>query len=266
MIRGKHWTTVLLIGMPGSLVTGCRATIDAMAHLLLLLIAALIVGAIAYGVTWVVTGRDNGLDPEEPDGRAVPLPITRPLTESDIQGVRFDVTLRGYRMDQVDAALRRSSYDLGYKDELIEVLEAELAAIRAGRTAEAEQLRVARESSQPPGRPTASPGPTGTRDPEWARILGDDPGSSGSDSRHDDAETGDSALSMSDSGGADSDEAAASTAGTSAADANASDASAADASVTDASAPDSPASSDHGGDGVGDIAGEDAPARANIAR
>jgi DivIVA domain-containing protein len=124
-----------------------------MAHVLLLLLGALVVGAVAYGVTWIVTGNDRGLDPEEPDGRAIPLPSTRPLTESDVETVRFDTTLRGYRMDQVDAALRRAAYDLGYKEELIEVLEAELAAIREGRTVEAETLRVARESSPATGRP-----------------------------------------------------------------------------------------------------------------
>jgi DivIVA domain-containing protein len=141
-----------------------------MRHLLLLLIAALVVGAVAYGITWVVTGRDAGLDPEEPDGRGVPLPTTRPLTETDIETVRFDTTLRGYRMDQVDAALRRAAYDLGYKEELIEVLEAEIAAIRAGRTEEAEELRQSRESAQPTGRPAASPA-----EDDWRAIREDEP-------------------------------------------------------------------------------------------
>jgi len=151
--------------MPGSLAGDRRATIDPMVHLLLLLLGALVVGVIAYGVTWVVTGRDGGLDPEEPDGRAVPLPGSRPLTESDIQTVRFDTTLRGYRMDQVDAALRRSAYDLGYKEELIEVLEAELDALRAGRTSEADQLRAARERAQAVSTAAASKPASGTDEP-----------------------------------------------------------------------------------------------------
>jgi DivIVA domain-containing protein len=142
--------------MPGSLLARSHATIDAMAHVLLLLLGALVVGAVAYGVTWIITGNDRGLDPEEPDGRAVPLPTTRPLTETDIETVRFDTTLRGYRMDQVDAALRRAAYDLGYKEELIEVLEAEIIAVREGRTEEAETLRVARENSSATGRPAVA--------------------------------------------------------------------------------------------------------------
>jgi hypothetical protein len=44
-------------------------------------------------------------------------------------------------MEQVDRAMSRISYDLGYKDELIRALEAEVAALRGGRTEEAETLR-----------------------------------------------------------------------------------------------------------------------------
>jgi DivIVA domain-containing protein len=147
-----------------------------MRHLLLLLIAALVVGAVAYGITWIVTGRDAGLDPEEPDGRGVPLPTTRPLTETDIETVRFDTTLRGYRMDQVDAALRRAAYDLGYKEELIEVLEAEIEAIREGRTDEAEDLRQSRESAQPTGRPSvASEKESEPAADDWRAIREDEP-------------------------------------------------------------------------------------------
>ncbi len=142
--------------MPGSLFRRSHATIDPMAHVLLLVLGALVVGAVAYGVTWIITGNDRGLDPEEPDGRAIPLPSTRPLTESDIETVRFDTTLRGYRMDQVDAALRRAAYDLGYKEELIEVLEAEISAVREGRVEEAESLRIARIGASPTGRPAVA--------------------------------------------------------------------------------------------------------------
>ncbi|WP_416901266.1 DivIVA domain-containing protein [Micromonospora echinospora] len=118
-----------------------------MGQLLLLLVVALTVAAVVFGVTVLVTGRDPGLVPVEPDGRAVPLPGGRPLAESDIGGVRFDTALRGYRMDQVDQALRRAAYDIGYKSELIGVLEAEVAALREGRTAEADELRDTRLAS-----------------------------------------------------------------------------------------------------------------------
>ncbi|MEU4565537.1 DivIVA domain-containing protein [Micromonospora sp. NPDC023956] len=115
-----------------------------MGQLLLLLVVALTVAAVVFGVTVLVSGRDPGLVPVEPDGRSVPLPGGRPLAESDIGTVRFDTALRGYRMDQVDQALRRAAYDIGYKSELIGVLEAEVAALREGRTIEADQLRDTR--------------------------------------------------------------------------------------------------------------------------
>jgi DivIVA domain-containing protein len=118
-----------------------------MAEFLLVLIAAVVVGAIGFGVSLLVTGDDPGIEGHEPDGRAVPLPSSRPLVESDVGQVRFDTTLRGYRMAQVDAALRRASYDIGYKEELIQVLEAEVRALREGRTEDADALRDARESA-----------------------------------------------------------------------------------------------------------------------
>ncbi|MEV1146011.1 DivIVA domain-containing protein [Micromonospora sp. NPDC049799] len=118
-----------------------------MGQVLLLLVVALTVAAVVFGVTVLVTGRDPGLAPAEPDGRAVPLPGARPLRESDVGEVRFDTALRGYRMAQVDQAMRRAAYDIGYKSELIGVLEAEVAALREGRTADADALRAARDRS-----------------------------------------------------------------------------------------------------------------------
>ncbi|RAO38353.1 hypothetical protein PSN13_00819 [Micromonospora saelicesensis] len=118
-----------------------------MGQLLLLLVVALTVAAVIFGVTVLVSGRDPGLVPAEPDSQAVALPGTRPLRESDVGAVRFDTGLRGYRMDQVDQALRRAAYDIGYKSELIGVLESEVIALREGRTDDADVLRQAREQS-----------------------------------------------------------------------------------------------------------------------
>ncbi|WP_433129179.1 DivIVA domain-containing protein [Micromonospora sp. CA-240977] len=118
-----------------------------MGQLLLLLVVALTVAAVIFGVTVLVSGRDPGLVPAEPDSQAVALPGTRPLRESDVGAVRFDTALRGYRMAQVDQAMRRAAYDIGYKSELIGVLEAEVAALREGRTEDADVLRDAREQS-----------------------------------------------------------------------------------------------------------------------
>src|SRR4051812_35172825 len=106
--------------------------------LVLILLGALVVGAVAFGVAALATGADTGFEPAEPDGVTVPLPLDRPLTERDFNALRFDTVLRGYRMTDVDAALRRAAYDTGYKEELIAVLEAEVAALRAGNQEEAD--------------------------------------------------------------------------------------------------------------------------------
>lgn len=126
-----------------------------MAQVLLWFVVALVVAGIVFGVFTLVTGGDPALEPVEPDGVAVPLPTSRPLGEEDVQGVRFDTALRGYRMSQVDQALRRTAYDIGYKDELIAVLVAEVDALRAGRREEADALRAARRKAARAGKPDA---------------------------------------------------------------------------------------------------------------
>ncbi|QSB14094.1 DivIVA domain-containing protein [Natronosporangium hydrolyticum] len=118
-----------------------------MSQFLLVVAVALTVGGVVFGVTMLLSGDDRGLRRAEPDGRAVPLPEDRPLLETDVANARFDPALRGYRMAQVDVALRRAAYDIGYKEELIRVLQAEVAALRAGRTEEAHALQRARDAA-----------------------------------------------------------------------------------------------------------------------
>src|SRR5262249_26906124 len=139
---------------------GPRATICDMGQLLLLTIGALVVGAIGFGIAVLISGSDPGLQPVEPEGRAVALPVDRPLVESDLGTARFDTALRGYRMAQVDIALRRTAYDIGYKQELIGVLEAEVDALREGRLDQADKLRSARQAAL--SAITGGPHPTGS--------------------------------------------------------------------------------------------------------
>ncbi|GGN79481.1 hypothetical protein GCM10010112_54260 [Actinoplanes lobatus] len=136
-----------MVGSP----TECgHVNIVRMGQLLLFIVVALVVATIVFGVTVLLSGSDPGLTPVEPDGRAVPLPSDRPLGEDDISRTRFDSVWRGYRMEQVDQALQRAAYDIGYKGELIGVLEAEVAALREGRTEDADGLRKAREAAMAP--------------------------------------------------------------------------------------------------------------------
>ncbi len=149
-----------------------------MGQLLLLVVVALVVAAIVFGVTVMVSGGDPGLTPVEPDGRAIPLPSDRPLGEEDVIATKFDTAIRGYRMSQVDQALQRAAYDIGYKGELIGVLEAEVAALREGRTADADVLRRSREAAIAP-RPADLPGPV-TEGPDGSIGPAGAPASAGS--------------------------------------------------------------------------------------
>ena len=166
-----------------------------MGQLLLYVAAALVIAAIVFGVTVMLGGGDSGLTPAEPDGRALPLPSDRPLGEEDIIRTRFDTALRGYRMSQVDQALQRAAYDIGYKGELIGVLEAEVLALREGRIADADVLRRAREAAiapppdatdEPVAAAPSPPAPTASPDasaesPSTASSSGADPSSSAVD-------------------------------------------------------------------------------------
>src|SRR5437773_6097433 len=148
-----------------------------MGQLLLLVAGALAVGAIGFGIAALLSGGDPGLVAVEPDGRAVPLPGVRPLSETDVAALRFDTGLRGYRMAQVDAALRRTAYDIGYKEELIQVLEAEVDALRDGRIEDADALRRARRAAARPDTPEPptpaeppAPGAPGAGEPPAAGV------------------------------------------------------------------------------------------------
>src|SRR5258705_7394508 len=128
-----------------------------MATLFLVVVVVLVVGGLVFGVVSLLSGDDPGMSLADPDGRARPLPNNRSLSEFDLKDVRFDLGLRGYRMSQVDRVLRRTAYDLGYKDEMIAVLEAEVIALREGRQEDAELLRKARESAASPAVAPAQP-------------------------------------------------------------------------------------------------------------
>lgn len=77
---------------------------------------ALVVAVVA-AVAMVVVGRGGGLAPALPDRPDVELPSDRPLTPNDLAQVRLSVTVRGYRMDEVDALLARLGAELAARDD-----------------------------------------------------------------------------------------------------------------------------------------------------
>lgn len=86
------------------------------------LIWALLV-IVVLGVTAAIAvGRGGGLEANHPDRPDVLLPTGRALTPEDVEDVEFSVTLRGYRMDEVDEVLRRLRAELAERDDQIALL------------------------------------------------------------------------------------------------------------------------------------------------
>jgi DivIVA domain-containing protein len=59
------------------------------------------------GVALVASGAGSPMGEEYGDRPDAPVPADRPLGAADLRRVRFSVTLRGYRMSEVDALLAR---------------------------------------------------------------------------------------------------------------------------------------------------------------
>ncbi|HET7328986.1 MAG TPA: DivIVA domain-containing protein [Nocardioidaceae bacterium] len=72
------------------------------------LLVVLVIGATAV----VAAGRGGAMTPAYPDRADVLVPGDRDLCAQDLREVRFSVGLRGYRMDEVDALLRRLTTQL----------------------------------------------------------------------------------------------------------------------------------------------------------
>ena len=97
--------------------------------LLFLLIGVAVIG----GVVLLATGRVHGSLPEpdpapEPAGLdGVPL---GELSADEIDQVRLDQALRGYRMDEVDALVDRLSAEVSARDALLAEQQAEIDRLR----------------------------------------------------------------------------------------------------------------------------------------
>ena len=114
--------------LPTGFVPVCRTCHDAwVGSFLLIVIAAIIVAGIGFGAAAFTIGGDRGLTPPRPDGVPFDLPPDRPLDRADVEDLRLDTTLRGYRMSQVDLVLERVSEDFDFLYARIADLEDQLA-------------------------------------------------------------------------------------------------------------------------------------------
>lgn len=96
--------------------------------LFLVLALAVVVAAVTLAV---VGGGESGTLPEAgPERFQDHLPQGRPVNRADVETLRFPVTVRGYRMTDVDDALGRLGAEVAERDARIADLEAALAAAR----------------------------------------------------------------------------------------------------------------------------------------
>jgi len=80
---------------------------------------------IAFSIVVWATGRDTLLDTA---GAGVPLGLGEgeAVDEAAVASVRFDTGMRGYRTDQVDAALNRLAWEIGRRDEMLAEMQSRL--------------------------------------------------------------------------------------------------------------------------------------------
>jgi DivIVA domain-containing protein len=90
----------------------------------LVVVGVVVVAALLFLGAAVLMGRGETQPPAELDRSPVELPVGRPVTGDDVRALRMTVTLRGYRMSEVDWLLEQFARTLDERD-------AELTALRA---------------------------------------------------------------------------------------------------------------------------------------
>ena len=116
--------------------------------LILLLVAVAVVGVVAA----VAVGRvHGGLEDPVRSRRDNALPQRR-LDDTDLARARFSIGLRGYRMDEVDAALDRVQAELRERDAELERLREALRGRRPATDATGSTAEAASDAGLGPGR------------------------------------------------------------------------------------------------------------------
>ncbi|MFE9093853.1 DivIVA domain-containing protein [Streptomyces sp. NPDC007264] len=95
------------------------------------LVVALAVVVAAVTLAVVGGGESAPLPEAAPERFDDPLPPDRPVGRADVESLRFPLTLRGYRMADVDDALGRLGAEIAERDARIADLEAALAGAYA---------------------------------------------------------------------------------------------------------------------------------------
>lgn len=112
---------------------------------MILLVEVAVAVAIVFAAAALVVGRLDGLKEAPPDQAEPFLPMGR-LLPADVDGARFGLVLRGYRMSEVDDVLDRLAAELTARDGELARRERELAGLR-GQLAELDAQVLAASSN-----------------------------------------------------------------------------------------------------------------------
>jgi DivIVA domain-containing protein len=112
-------------------------------------VSVLLVGGLLFLAASVLLGRGETQPPAELDRSPVELPDDRPVTGDDVRALRISVTVRGYRMTEVDWLLEQLAATIDERDE-------EIAALRA--RVEPPGPAVTATAETPPSGDGATPG------------------------------------------------------------------------------------------------------------
>jgi DivIVA domain-containing protein len=100
---------------------------------LVFVLTVAVVGGLLFLGGSVLLGRGETQPPADPDRSPLELPEDRPVTADDVRGARMSVTVRGYRMTEVDWLLEQLARALEERDTEVAALRARLE--EPGRTA-----------------------------------------------------------------------------------------------------------------------------------
>ncbi len=92
-------------------------------------LTVLVVGALLFFGGSVLLGRGETQPPADPDRSPLELPLDRPVTADDVREVRMSVTVRGYRMSEVDWLLEQLARALEERDDETAALRARLEEV-----------------------------------------------------------------------------------------------------------------------------------------
>lgn len=114
-------------------------TIVGVGTALLYVVVMVLVAAVIFLLASLVFGRGEELEPLPPGVSPTRLPASD-ITGGDVEGVRFQLVFRGYKMAEVDWALKRAAAELDrLRDRIAELEAADAARPEQAVTAPSEQ-------------------------------------------------------------------------------------------------------------------------------